>query len=59
MNHFLVESGVELGNFISFRVSSLEVLSAAIFGVLDAYRALVIGSRVWLDADHKCDGSQV
>ena len=59
MDHFLVESGVELGNFFSFRVGSLEVLSAAIFRMLGTYGALVIVSRLWLDADHKCDGSQI
>ena len=57
MDDFLVESGVELGNFFSFRVGSLKVLSAAVFGMLGADEALVIGSRLWLYTDHKCDGS--
>ena len=57
MDNFLVESGIELRYFIAFLTGSLEIFSAAVFGVSASGKKRIFGFWVWLDTDHERDGS--
>ena len=57
MDNFLVESGIELRYFIAFLTGSLEIFSAAVFGVSASGKKRIFDFWVWLDTDHERDGS--